>query len=84
MSNKLFNFDTRCSELKLTHLCFADDLIIFAFANLKTVATIQSVLDAYARLLGLSTNPSDVNQLIQNTGMDRLAVSSKPGTPKTQ
>jgi hypothetical protein len=26
--------------------------------------------------------PIDANQLIQNTGMDRLAVSSKPGTPK--
>jgi hypothetical protein len=26
--------------------------------------------------------PIDVNQLIQNTGMDRLVVSSESGTPK--
>lgn len=28
--NPLFDFHLKCSSLKLTHLCFADDLLIFS------------------------------------------------------
>jgi hypothetical protein len=30
-----FSFHPKCSKLKLTHLCFADDLLIFSEASLN-------------------------------------------------
>lgn len=56
VSMKLFKFHPRCPDLQLTHLCFADDLLIFPSADLKTLVAIKS--DEFARLLGLSANPS--------------------------
>jgi hypothetical protein len=35
-----FKFHFRCSKLKLTHLCFADDLLIFAEADMSSISII--------------------------------------------
>lgn len=58
MSKKLFQFHPRCSELQLTYMCFADDLLIFAFANMKIVEAIKYVLDEVASPSELSASPS--------------------------
>ena len=33
----LFNYYPKCNRVKLTHLCFADDLLIFTKGNLESI-----------------------------------------------
>jgi hypothetical protein len=47
-----FKFDPKCLKLKLTHLCFADDLLIFSKASLKSISIIKSALLEFEVLSG--------------------------------
>lgn len=40
-NEKEFSFHPRCSEIKLTHLCFADDLLLFSLAKMQSVQIIK-------------------------------------------
>lgn len=44
--------------LKINHLCFADDLLIFSAASLNLVKVINDVLSEFEGLLGLKANHS--------------------------
>jgi hypothetical protein len=57
-NNPLFAFHPKCSSIKLTHLCFADDLLIFFAASINSVKAIKGVLDEFELLSGLKANPS--------------------------
>ena len=48
-----FKFHPQCKELQLTHLCFADDLLLFSKADVKSLETIQSALAEFHSLAGL-------------------------------
>jgi hypothetical protein len=52
-----FGFHPRCQALGLTHLCFADDLLIFSAANFDSVKVILDVLKEFEVLSGLKANP---------------------------
>jgi hypothetical protein len=39
-----FGFHPKCQPLKLTHICFANDLLIFAAAYLNSLGIIKDVL----------------------------------------
>jgi hypothetical protein len=43
--------------LLLSHLCFADDLLIFSAATLKSALAIKAVLAEFCELSGLKANP---------------------------
>lgn len=47
VENKGFQFHARCSQLKLTHLCFTDDLLIFSEAKLEAIMVIKRVLHEF-------------------------------------
>nr|KAJ0213104.1 hypothetical protein LSAT_V11C400156970 [Lactuca sativa] len=51
-----FKYHWRCKKLKLTHLCFADDLMIFCHGNKISVRVIKDSLDEFARVAGLHPN----------------------------
>jgi hypothetical protein len=53
-----FKFHYRCSRMKLTHLCFADDLLIFSEANVSSISRIKAALKEFEVLSGLKANPS--------------------------
>jgi hypothetical protein len=53
-----FRFHPKCSKLRLTHLCFADDLLIFSKADMGSIQTIQDVLAEFEVLSGLKANPA--------------------------
>ncbi|GJS94082.1 putative reverse transcriptase domain, reverse transcriptase zinc-binding domain protein [Tanacetum coccineum] len=57
-----FKYHWRCEKIKLTHLCFADDLIIFSHGDLKYVKVIKSALEEFSRISGLK--PSMEKSLI--------------------
>lgn len=51
-----FGYHHRCSRLRLTHLCFADDLLIFAEGSPRSVAGVLSILDQFKQMSGLAIN----------------------------
>lgn len=51
-----FKFHARCQKLKLTHLCFADDLQLFNYGNADSTSIIKKVLNDFAGLSGLKAN----------------------------
>ena len=53
-----FKFHPKCLKLKLTHLCFADDLLIFYKASLRSIHIIKAALLEFEELFGLKANPS--------------------------
>jgi hypothetical protein len=55
--NAGFSFHHKCSGVNLTHLCFADDLLIFSEASVNSVKVIKDVLLEFESLSGLKANP---------------------------
>jgi hypothetical protein len=53
-----FIFHPKCSAIKLTHLCFADDLLILSAAHLRSIKAIKEVLREFEDLSRLKANPS--------------------------
>ena len=42
-------FHPRCNKIKLSHLCFADDLMLFSKGDLSSIQIIYKGLDVFAR-----------------------------------
>ncbi|TYK26658.1 uncharacterized protein E5676_scaffold313G003080 [Cucumis melo var. makuwa] len=60
MLNKIpqsFHFHHCCEKVKLTHLTFADDLMIFCAANEPSIRFIRECLEKFGELSGLFANP---------------------------
>ena len=53
-----FSYHWRCSAEKLTHLCFADDLILFCGNSQESGMILKQALDIFFSLSGLSANTS--------------------------
>jgi hypothetical protein len=54
--NPSFKFHWRCKQNSITHLAFADDLMVFCHADLASVELIRGALDSFARTSGLIIN----------------------------
>ena len=52
----VFKFHPKCRRIKLTHLSFADDLLIFTRGVLESVVGIQKVLELFYTYSGLKLN----------------------------
>ncbi|XP_038996812.1 uncharacterized protein LOC120121549 [Hibiscus syriacus] len=55
-ARRLYNYHPKCKQLGLTHLSFADDLLIFCKGNAESVACVISVLDKYYEISWLNLN----------------------------
>jgi hypothetical protein len=53
-----FGFHPRCQNLKLTHLCFANDLLIFIAVDMASITIVKNVLGEFEELSGLKANPT--------------------------
>ena len=51
-----FQFHWKCKELKLTHLFFADDVLIFSRGDRTSIEHIMASLALFSRVSGLSAN----------------------------
>ncbi|KAJ0705772.1 putative RNA-directed DNA polymerase [Helianthus annuus] len=51
-----FVYHWRCGKLKLTHLCFADDLVIFCGADRGSIDVIKQALNEFSVVSGLIPN----------------------------
>ena len=54
--DKQFKYHPRCSKLDITHLCFPDDLLLFARRDLESVKAIQLCFSQFSQALGLQAN----------------------------
>ncbi|XP_039061962.1 uncharacterized protein LOC120206344 [Hibiscus syriacus] len=52
----IFSFHPKCKKIGLTHLTFADDLLIFCKGNLDSVMGVITVLNSFYELSGLKLN----------------------------
>ncbi|XP_024009376.1 uncharacterized protein LOC112084468 [Eutrema salsugineum] len=57
-SEGIFNYHPECEDLQLTHLSFADDLLIFLEGSVQNVAGVLSILRKFEELSGLGVNIS--------------------------
>ena len=51
-----FGFRIQCKSINLTHLCFADDLMIFCKGDLSSVRVICECIKVFSNTLGLHAN----------------------------
>lgn len=51
-----FAFHPKCDKLKLTHLCFVDDLMVFCKGTLGSVRVVRNILDEFGAVSGLKMN----------------------------
>ncbi|MFS7917032.1 putative RNA-directed DNA polymerase [Helianthus anomalus] len=51
--NDSFQYHWRCKDVGLTHLCFADDLLLFCHGDASSVFTLMDALDEFKHVSGL-------------------------------
>ncbi|KAJ6978394.1 hypothetical protein NC653_026709 [Populus alba x Populus x berolinensis] len=51
-----FKYHWRCAPNCITHLCFADDLMLYCYADTESVAIIKHCMDSFSNLSGLNIN----------------------------
>ncbi|GJS63255.1 RNA-directed DNA polymerase, eukaryota, reverse transcriptase zinc-binding domain protein [Tanacetum coccineum] len=54
--DKKFKYHFRCRQLKITHLCFVDDLIMLCHGDKNSVSTLKRALDKVSSVSGLNPN----------------------------
>lgn len=60
-NNEVFQFHTKCKNLRLNHLCFADDMLIFSKGEFNSVLLMLRGLKSFSMTSGLTTNASKSN-----------------------
>ncbi|KAJ6925336.1 hypothetical protein NC651_009874 [Populus alba x Populus x berolinensis] len=56
IQHSAYKYHWRCKATKLTHLCFADDLMLFSHADLNSILIMKESLQQFSNISGLSIN----------------------------
>ncbi|GKC83476.1 RNA-directed DNA polymerase, eukaryota, reverse transcriptase zinc-binding domain protein [Tanacetum coccineum] len=51
-----FKYHWGCKQMKISHLCFADDLLMFCHGDTESVKVIKSALEDFSKVSGLVSN----------------------------
>ncbi|CAL1372090.1 unnamed protein product [Linum trigynum] len=85
-SRSVLPYHPQCSRIGLTHLCFADDLLVFTKGTVEGVTVIADILQKFYLVSGLQCNPnkSEIfsagvteelqNALVQHSGFKEGAL----------
>ncbi|XP_039041009.1 uncharacterized protein LOC120179498 [Hibiscus syriacus] len=73
-SEKIFQFHSKCRKVNLTHLCFADDLLIFCKASLDSNVRVKCVLERFYEISGLRLNASKTEIFIDGVNGNQKAL----------
>lgn len=69
--NGKFGFHPTCKKIQLTHLSFADDLLIFSDASPKSLEGIKVVLSLFSNFSGLKVNYTKSEFFCNNTSVQQ-------------
>ncbi|XP_074298000.1 uncharacterized protein LOC141628800 [Silene latifolia] len=61
MGKRGLSYHPKCVKLDLTHLIFADDLLVFVRGDLPSVMAVKHCLDEFSSFSGLTSNTSKTN-----------------------
>ncbi|GJX03145.1 hypothetical protein Tco_0189061 [Tanacetum coccineum] len=76
-----FKYHYGCNTLKITHLCFADDLLVFCYGDSESVKVIKESLDEFSGYSGLLPNAEEHCELTKGKAkVSWDAVSVKKDT----
>ncbi|CAN1241083.1 Transposon TX1 uncharacterized 149 kDa protein [Linum perenne] len=53
----LLPYHPRCKKLRIRHVCFADDLLLFTNGSVQGISVIFQILHSFYKLTGLKVNP---------------------------
>lgn len=70
-----FNYHWRCLKTKLTHLCFAIDLMIFCKADVTSATIIKHSLTTFSNLSSLTPNTEKSNIFSSNLSTHNLILN---------
>lgn len=76
-SNKVFHFHPKCKKLQLTHLNFADDLLVFVKGSIASGVATKEILDYFYYISGLQINTSKTELFssgISQSDLERIVV----------
>ncbi|CAN1192276.1 LINE-1 retrotransposable element ORF2 protein [Linum perenne] len=79
-------YHPQCKRLRITHLCFADDLLLFSVASRSAIQSIWSILAQFANVSGLNFNPEKceifcggvTDEIKADIDMDFFPIGSLP------
>ncbi|GKD09684.1 hypothetical protein Tco_1189369 [Tanacetum coccineum] len=54
--NREFQYHFRCKRLKITNVCFADDLLVFCHANRTSISFLKESIEEFGKVAGLMPN----------------------------
>ncbi|KAK4394387.1 hypothetical protein Sango_1909500 [Sesamum angolense] len=80
MTNSDFNFHPKCEKLKITHLLFADDLMLFSRGDLPSIRILMECLQEFRDVSGLAVNTAKSNIFtagIQNDTLDEALAMTE-------
>ncbi|KAJ6978456.1 hypothetical protein NC653_026763 [Populus alba x Populus x berolinensis] len=79
-----FKYHWRCKPTKLTHICFADDLMLFCHADPNSIMILKNSLDRFSTLSGLAINLaksslylSGISSSLRNEITEQLGIQEK-------
>ncbi|XP_056697358.1 uncharacterized protein [Spinacia oleracea] len=78
-----FNFHPRCAKLALTHLMFADDLLLFCRADLISIDMMLASFKKFSLASGLEANMDKSNIYVGGVyGQDKADILNAVSTPE--
>ncbi|KAL0371934.1 UNVERIFIED_CONTAM: hypothetical protein Scaly_0875000 [Sesamum calycinum] len=77
-SNSDFNFHPKCEKLKITHLLFADDLMLFSRGDLPSIHILMECLQEFRDVSGLAVNTAKSNIFTAVALSHRLLAACGP------
>ncbi|KAJ9535294.1 hypothetical protein OSB04_un001606 [Centaurea solstitialis] len=70
-----FKFHPRCEKIGLTHLCFADDLLMFCYGNVESVMVLKNALLKFGEFSGLKPSMGKSTAFLGNVvGLNRVEI----------
>ncbi|GKB93812.1 RNA-directed DNA polymerase, eukaryota, reverse transcriptase zinc-binding domain protein, partial [Tanacetum coccineum] len=78
-SNGLFQYHFGCKQLKITHVCFADDLLMFCHGDPDSVRTIKEVIEEFGSVSRLLPNYNKSTIIFGSMNADDRQILSYAG-----
>lgn len=63
----VFNFHSKCERTRITHLAFADDLMLFGKGDMHSMQVLACAMEEFSACSGLEVNHDKSNMLIART-----------------